>query len=93
VGLLLDLGAPRPVSAVDLRLLGNGTDVAILATDNPAKEPSTMRSLAEVTGTGNAIVLRWPRPVTTRYLIVWLTAIPPQGTRYQGGVAEVKVLG
>ncbi|MGE3812241.1 MAG: protein kinase family protein [Candidatus Nanopelagicales bacterium] len=93
VGLLLDLGAPRPVSAVDLRLLGNGTDVSILATDDPTKDPSAMRSMAEVTGTGNAIVLRVPRPVTTRYLVVWLTAIPPQGTRYQGGVAEVKVLG
>jgi serine/threonine protein kinase len=93
VGLLLDLGAPRPVSAVDLRLLGNGTDVSILATDNPGRDPAKMRSMAEVTGAGNTITLRVPRPVTTRYLVVWLTAIPAQGARYQGGVAEVRVLG
>jgi putative peptidoglycan lipid II flippase len=52
-----------------------------------------MRVMAEVTGASNTVVLRVPRPVTTRYLLVWLTSIPPEGSSYQGGVAEVRVLG
>jgi hypothetical protein len=93
VGLLLDLGAPRPVSGVTLRLVGNGTDLAILATDNPTKPVGTFTSMAEVTGAGNALTLRVPRPVTTRYLVVWLTNLPSADGSYQGGVADVRVMG
>jgi putative peptidoglycan lipid II flippase len=93
VGLLLDLGAPRPVSAVTLRLVGNGTDLAILATDNPTKKVTTFTSMAEVTGAGNTLTLRVPKPVTTRYVVVWLTNLPAADGSYQGGVADVRVLG
>jgi len=93
VGLLLDLGAPRPVRAIDLRLVGNGTDVSIRATDDPTKAPEEFRSMAEVTGASNAITLRVPKPVTTRYVLVWLTNVPAVNGSYQGGVAEVRVLG
>jgi len=93
VGLLLDLGAPRPVSAVSLRLVGNGTDLAVLATDNPTKQVGTFTSMAEVTGAGNALTLRVPRPVTTRYLVIWLTQLPSADGSYQGGISDVRVLG
>jgi putative peptidoglycan lipid II flippase len=93
VGLLLDLGAPRPVSAVSLRLVGNGTDLAVLATDDPRAKVDTFTSLAQVTSAGQALVLRVPRPVTTRYLVVWLTALPSADGSYQGGIADVRVLG
>ena len=93
VGLLLDLGAPRPVSEVTLRLVGNGTDLAILATDDPTKKVSAFTSMAEVTGAGNSLTLRVPRPVTTRYLVVWLTNLPSADGSYQGGIADVRVLG
>ena len=93
VGLLLDLGAPRPVSEVTLRLVGNGTDLAILATDDPTKKVSAFTSMAEVTGAGNSLTLRVPRPVTTRYLVVWLTNLPSADGSYQGGISDVRVLG
>jgi hypothetical protein len=93
VGLLLDLGAPRPVRAVDLRLVGSGTDLSLRATDDPSKPPEDFRSMAEVTGASNALTLRVPTPVTTRYVLIWLTAIPANNGSYQGGVAEVRVLG
>jgi putative peptidoglycan lipid II flippase len=93
VGMLLDLGAPRPVSAVELQLVGNGTDLSIRATDDPTKKPEQFRSLADVTGAGSTLTLRVPRPVTTRYVLVWFTALPPEGSSFQGGIAEVRVLG
>ncbi len=93
VGLLLDLGAPRPVRAVELRLVGNGTDLSLRATDDPTKAPEDFRSLAEVTGASNTLTLRVPKPVTTRYLLIWLTTVPSNNGTYQGGVAEARVLG
>ena len=93
VGLVLDLGAPRPVSAVALRLVGNGTDLAVLATDDPTAKFDTFTPMAQVTGAGQALTLRVPRPVTTRYVVVWLTALPAADGSYQGGIADVHVLG
>jgi len=78
---------------VALRLVGNGTDLAVLATDNPNAQPDTFTSLAQVTGAGNAVTLRVPTPVTTRFLVVWLTALPSADGSFQGGVADVRVLG
>jgi putative peptidoglycan lipid II flippase len=93
VGLLVDLGAPRPVSAVSLRLVGNGTDLSLLATDDPTAAVDTFTSMAQVTGAGQELTLRVPRPVTTRYVVVWLTSLPSADGSYQGGIADLHVLG
>ena len=93
VGLLVDLGAPRPVDAVVLRLVGNGTDLALLATDNPTAPETTFTRMAEVTGAGNSVTLRVPKPVTTRYLLIWLTTVPATDGAYQGGISDIRVLG
>jgi hypothetical protein len=93
VGLVLDLGVDRPVDAVDLRLVGNGTDLTLYATDDPTKPLKSFTRMAGVTGAGNVLTLRVPNPVTTRYLVVWFTHLPPADTAFQGGVADVRVLG
>jgi serine/threonine protein kinase len=93
VGLMVDLGAPRPVDAVVLRLVGNGTDLSLLATDDPTAKESTFTRMAEVTGAGNSVTLRVPKPVTTRYLLVWLTTVPSTDGAYQGGISDIRVLG
>lgn len=93
VGLLVDLGAPRPVSVVELRLVGNGTDLSLRASDDPTLAPEKFRSMAEVTGAGDTLVLRVSSPVTTRYLLVWLTQLPSEGSSYQGGVSDIVVRG
>jgi serine/threonine protein kinase len=93
VGLLLDLGAPRPVDAVTLRLVGVGTSLSVLATDDPSKPVATFTTLAEVTKAGAVLPLRVPRSVTTRYVVIWITGLPSVDGRYQGGIADVRVLG
>lgn len=93
VGLLLDLGAPRPVSGVELNLVGNGTNLSLLATDDPTARVSTFTTMAQVAGAGSGVTLRVPRPVTTRYVVVWLTSLPAADGKYQGGIADVHVLG
>ena len=93
VGLMVDLGAPRPVDALVLRLVGNGTDLALLATDNPTAKETTFTRMAEVTGAGNSVTLRVPKPVTARYLLIWLTTVPSTDGAYVGGISDIRVLG
>ncbi|HET8971057.1 MAG TPA: hypothetical protein VFN19_08360, partial [Candidatus Nanopelagicales bacterium] len=77
VGLRLDLGAPRPVSSVRLVLVGNGTDVALLAGDEPRNRPGKYEVLARAKGAPTEVTLRTVTPVTARYLVVWLTKLAP----------------
>jgi len=36
-------------------------------------------------------MLRVDPPVQARYLLLWLTALPREGTGYRGGVSDVAV--
>lgn len=91
VGLLVDLGAPRPVSSVRLVLVGNNTDVAVRAGDTTVQAPKGYRLFARAKGAPTEVTLRSVQPVTARYLAIWLTRLPPNGGAYRGGVAEVTV--
>jgi hypothetical protein len=91
VGLLVDLGAPRPVSSVRLVLVGNNTTVAVRAGDTVARAPKGYRVFARAKGAPTEVTLRSVQPVTARYLAIWLTRLPPNGDAYRGGVAEVSV--
>ncbi len=93
VGLLLDLGASRPVSAVTLGLVGQGTDVEIRTADQITDDPTTFKRFAGATGAPSETTLRAPKPVTARYLLVWITRVPSLADGgYQGGVRTISVL-
>ncbi|MBI1377955.1 MAG: hypothetical protein GC157_10825 [Frankiales bacterium] len=93
VGISLDLGIARPVSGIKLRLVGNGTDLVLYATSDPAKPITTFTKMATSKGAGNQLTIRVPTPVTTRYLVVFLTRLPAAAVGFQGGIADVQVLG
>ena len=94
VGLLLDLGASRPVSAVRLSLVGRGTDLSIRTSDQASDDPVKFARFASASGVPSEIILRSPTPVSTRYVLIWLTRLPalPDGG-YQGGISNVAILG
>ncbi|MGN6332898.1 MAG: hypothetical protein ACTHOD_14815 [Motilibacteraceae bacterium] len=91
VGLVVDLGAVREVRTVGLDLLGRGTDLQVRAavvpagtaagSSGPAAPPAQVDGfpvlLGEATDTGSSVAVRAPQPVSARYLLVWLTALPP----------------
>lgn len=94
VGLLIDLGASRPVSAVRLSLVGSGTDLEIRTSDRVTDDPTTFTRFGGATGAPDEITVRSPKPVSTRYVLVWLTRVPSLAdSGYQGGIREVAVLG
>ncbi|HVK28272.1 MAG TPA: protein kinase family protein [Nocardioides sp.] len=94
VGVLLDLGQPRAVSAVDVRLEGQTTAQVFGFDAQPTGAP-TGKPLAQASGTG--VVALAPadgEPVTARYLVLWLTSLPEvDGGDFRGEIAEVVVRG
>jgi hypothetical protein len=95
VGLLIDLGADKPVSDVTVTLVGSPYDLQLLAApQGTSAAPTSVQGLTTVTtrkGVSGQVRLAAAHAVTTRYLVVWLTALPPVPGGYQGGIAEVSV--
>ncbi|HEX2895839.1 MAG TPA: hypothetical protein VHO29_17685 [Marmoricola sp.] len=96
VGLVLDLGSDQEVGSVEVRLVGSPTDLELYATppgvNDPPAELSDARRLTSVSADGTSALLRVDPAVHTRFLVVWLTKLPPvTGGGYRGEIAEVTV--
>ncbi|MEU8512657.1 serine/threonine protein kinase [Kitasatospora sp. NPDC048722] len=97
-GLMIDLGSVQTVSSVTVQFSG-GEQTAELrvppagATNPMDAKPDAFTVLDKQSGTNVSYNLG--TPVTTRYLLLWLTALTKDVSdgRYHGHVAEVKVFG
>lgn len=95
VGLLLDLGKETEVTGAALTLVGGPYDVELLAAPEGSGAPGSvdgLETVANATGVAEETGLTAERPLTTRYLVVWLTALPGTQDGFKGSVAEVSVL-
>lgn len=101
VGLVIDLGQPTAVTAVKLMLVGEPTAVQIMVplTDPGTTEVAPMTSVkqwqvvASDATAPTSVTLTPKTPVTTRYVLVYLTSLPRvDAARYRGGIAEIEVL-
>lgn len=97
-GLVLDLGRPRDVRTVTLQLYGTGTDLEVrvpkdtAATSAPMDSEKSWRAVARATGAAGTVDLTADSPVTTRYVLVYLTSLPSDGNgQFRGGIYEVQV--
>lgn len=99
VGLVIDLGTVQEVSSVGLTLDGLGTSVELRAAPEDASEmPTSSADDYEVVAArervGETTLLVPSDPVSTRYLLVWLTWLPQvDPALFRGGVSEIEVLG
>ena len=95
VGLVLDLGEQTEVAQVDLDLVGDDSDVEIRTTDETDEHPESADewdTAATVEGAGEEVSQTLDEPVSTRYVLVWFTRLPPADGDFRGGVAEAVVL-
>jgi putative peptidoglycan lipid II flippase len=95
VGLLIDLGSQVQVREVDVTLIGQPNALSLLVApgeDQAPSNPSGFSVAASYQGDSTEVALAPSEPVTTRFLVVWLTSLPPAPGGYQGAVAEVSVL-
>jgi len=91
MGISVDLGAPRPITTVDLRLIGSNSNLRVMVGNKRFANPEKYRTFADVTGAGRHIMLRSPRPMTGRYVVVWFTRLPWIDGNYRGGVRSIVV--
>ncbi|MEV2245378.1 serine/threonine protein kinase [Streptomyces sp. NPDC049970] len=92
VGVVLDLGEVKEVGNVDVSFLGGNTSAELRATE-ASSVPQMPDGFTEVAkGSGTKVSLKPDKPVKARYLLVWLTQLPPSGDgNYRGKISDIKV--
>lgn len=92
VGVVLDLGEVQKVGTVDVSFLGGTTSVE-LRTSSAAKAPTMPNSYGKIAeGSGTKVSLKPGEPVQARYLLVWLTKLPPSSEgNFRGKISDIKV--
>ena len=97
VGVVLDLGGPRELSSLRIRLAGGPTDVSVYASSPGASEPRTikgLRKIATLDAAGQDASVSLPSGFFTRYVVVWLTKLPEvEPDSFRGEIREITVEG
>jgi hypothetical protein len=96
VGIIYDLGSPTKVSLVTVNLKGDGTSLQLMVPkDDTNSSPSTASGWTPVATQEDqpegASQLKPSSPTETRYVMVWLTKLPKEGTGYRGEISEVTI--
>jgi hypothetical protein len=99
VGLLVDLGRPRPVSSVTVLLTIPGANLDLRVGAARAADASGYQVVASATDAGahpphgepvgTVTFVPAGAPVSARYWLVWLTRLPRSGKGFAEGVAEI----
>ncbi|WP_435748206.1 hypothetical protein [Nocardioides sp. SYSU DS0663] len=93
VGLLLDLGSEREVAEVAVTLAGGGpADASVYVTGSAPTEVGGLDPVGTATLEPQGRV-RLDEPASGRYVVVWLTSLPPVDGGFRADVAEVVVSG
>jgi eukaryotic-like serine/threonine-protein kinase len=92
VGLLYDLGEPREVRQVLLRVASPGLSLRLHAGDEPGDPLLDTPPLGAAPDAPESTVLDLAEPVTARYWVVWVDRLPPSG-RHQAALADTVFLG
>jgi putative peptidoglycan lipid II flippase len=97
VGVVLDLGGPRELSSLRIRLAGGPHDVSVYASSPGASEPRSIKGLREIAMLDNAgqdASVSLPSGLFTRYVVIWLTKLPEvEPDRFRGEIREVTAQG
>ncbi|CAI9403849.1 protein kinase family protein [Aestuariimicrobium sp. T2.26MG-19.2B] len=100
VGLVVDLGQSVTVGSVRVTLQGSPTAIAVMVPQGNAAsvtEPdmSSVKKWRQVAVNGEAgtsVTLSPSKPVTTRFVLVYLTSLPKvDAGRYRAGISELQV--
>lgn len=103
VGIVYDLGSAKDVSAasIGLRYPGNETAISLYATASLSSSASlsSMKKITSTTTSGTTARFKADKPVNTRYVLVWITAMPDSpgdqysGAGYKQAITDVKFSG
>lgn len=91
VGLLVDLGRMQKVGRVALAWTTAGTTVELRVSDVASTSADEFRTVARVADSPRTVALVPTAPTTARYLLVWITELPPAGRGFRAELAEIAV--
>lgn len=96
-GLIVDLGSPLEVGRVRLKLgSGETTGEIRVPKDSTADSPSRRTiddwiAVGKFTDETQTVTVTLDEPVTTRFVLVYLTKLPNRGSYYQGSISSIEV--
>lgn len=98
VGLLVDLGGQKQVTSVDVSFGAAPTRYQVWTTPAGTTDaPTLLTELGKLAGgkaAGDSSVVRVDPPVTTRFVLVWLTSLPEEAPGfYRGVIRDISVEG
>ncbi|MDQ1670424.1 MAG: hypothetical protein QOE40_2485 [Actinomycetota bacterium] len=93
VGLLLDLGSRQSLSRVIVTTAGGSTDLDVRVADSEGTSLDDYAEVGSAPGADGRTVVSLDKPVEARYVLVWLTRLPQDGSAYRGQISEVTVRG
>ncbi|MGC2996864.1 protein kinase family protein [Streptomyces sp. G35A] len=93
VGVVLDLGEVQQVGKVTVSFVGNTSVELRAASGDTGVRPTSFDAYAKVAdGSGTSVTLKPQKTLKSRYLLVWLTALPQTSDgNFRGRVVDVKV--
>ncbi|NED98686.1 murein biosynthesis integral membrane protein MurJ [Phytoactinopolyspora halotolerans] len=97
VGLYVDIGDEQGITEIQLMVLNAGADVEFRVAEEGASAPpdniDDWELIHRAEDVGDELTHTLDEAVTSRYLLVWFTRLPPYEGNYRSGVTEVTVLG
>lgn len=95
MGVVVDLGEAKPVSKVTVQLNAPGATVELRVGDeSPGRDPAIYTSTgAPKVKAPQTVEFTIENPGSHRYLMLWITELPPDGGGFAIGVQEIKVFG
>ncbi|MDA0565300.1 protein kinase family protein [Streptomonospora sp. S1-112] len=94
-GLLLDLGQSTEVHELTLNLGSGPANLEILVGDStdPAELGQGSSPAATQENVSGEVEVELPDPAEGRYVVVWFTSLPQEGSDYRGTINEVELRG
>lgn len=91
MGVLLDLGDAKAVHKVTVDMQEAGAAVELRYSDSQSSSADGYQIAATQPNAPATVTFTLSKPITARYLLVWLTTLPPHNGQYGAGIAEVHV--
>ncbi|MGI9156399.1 MAG: protein kinase [Marmoricola sp.] len=94
VGLLVDLGSVQSIGSVAVNLVGTPTNLSLYAAPTSSAAPTGIEGqklVATKDGAGEQVMLTPVSAVRARYVVVWLTSLPPVPGGFRGEIAGITV--
>jgi eukaryotic-like serine/threonine-protein kinase len=94
VGFWVDLGEVHAIELVAVRVVTPGVTYELRVADAPAPTADGWTTVGRVDGAEGLSETRFDEPVTTRYLLVWVTGeLPPRAGGYAAELAQIALWG